>query len=168
MSDRMHNLIEQLNCDDPIGCRVARGILVKMGGPAIKPLIDALSSKKFWVRWEAAKALGQIGDSEASDALVKALEDREFDIRWLSAEALINIGSEVLIPLLEALINKPDSVWLREGAHHVLHDMDRGSLDNVLVPLMKSLEDANVDSIMPPLAAKALDAVRVSKRPEPR
>jgi len=32
------------------------------------------------VRWEAAKALGQIGDATAAPALVEALQDEEFDV----------------------------------------------------------------------------------------
>jgi HEAT repeat protein len=37
-----------------------------MGGKAVQPLINELSSKKHRVRWEAAKALGQIGDAAAA------------------------------------------------------------------------------------------------------
>jgi HEAT repeat protein len=69
----------------------------------INPIVLVLSNKKHWVRWEAAKALGQIGDKSATEALTKALEDNEFDVRWLAAEGLIIIGRDSIKLLLEAL-----------------------------------------------------------------
>ena len=48
------------------------------------------------MRWEAAKALGKIGDPKAALALVGALEDPRSGIRWLAAEGLMAIGREAL------------------------------------------------------------------------
>ena len=33
------------------------------------------------------------------------------------------MGFVGLIPLLETLRKKADSIWMREGSHHVLHDL---------------------------------------------
>ena len=127
----------------------------------VEPLVKELSSQKHWVRWEAAKALGQIGDGAAARALVKSLEDDEFDVRWLAAEALITIGRGSLEPLLAALADHGDkSLWLRHGAHHVLHDMNRGGLGGILRPVMASLEDAEPSAEVLQVAKKALDALR--------
>ena len=60
--------------------------------------------------------------------LLEALSDKEFDVRWLAAEGLIRIGRKVVVPLLETLVEHSDSFWLRDGIHHVLHDMNRGRL----------------------------------------
>ena len=92
MDEKIQTLVADLTCDDILKCQKARRELVSQGSAAVDALVEALSSKKAWVRWEAAKALGQIGDKAAVKALVAALEDREFDVRWLAAEALIRIG----------------------------------------------------------------------------
>jgi len=80
------------------------------------------------VRWEAAKALSQIANPASIQALLEALSDKTFEVRWMAAEGLIRIGRKAVIPLLEALVEHSDSYWLREGIHHVLHDMNRGRL----------------------------------------
>jgi HEAT repeat protein len=156
-AETIDSLIAYLECDDVILCQKARRKLVALGHKAVPSLVKAMTSKKFWVRWEAAKALGQIGDPTATAALIKALEDKEFDVRWLAAEGLINIGQKATVSLLEALINNPKSVWLREGAHHILHDMNRGDLDEVLRPVMNALEDVEPYVEVPVSARKALD-----------
>jgi HEAT repeat protein len=151
------SLMSDLVCDDVILCQKARRQLVVMGHKAVSSLVKALGNKKYWVRWEAAKALAQIGDPTATAALTKALEDKEFDVRWLAAEGLINIGQKAVAPLLEALINNANSIWLRQGAHHVLHDMNRGNLDELLRPVMSALEDFEPYVEVPVAARKALD-----------
>jgi HEAT repeat protein len=138
----------------------ARKSLVAIGGRAVKPLVKALASKKEWVRWEAAKALGQIGDPAAVQALIKALEDKMFDVRWLAAEGLISIGRVVLVPLLQVLMDHPDSLWLQEGVHHVLHDLNKGDLTEILRPVIFALEGFE-PSVEAPLAAEiALEALK--------
>jgi hypothetical protein len=50
-------------------------------------------------------------------------------------------------------------LWLREGIHHVLHDMNKGKLGNVLRPVLVALEGTE-PSLEVPLAAQAtLDAL---------
>ena len=147
------SLIADLASDDGVIRVKARRTLVSAGDKAVEPLIEALASPNQWVRWEAAKALGQIGNSAATNALVKALEDKMFDVRWLAAQALINIGREAVIPVLKALIERADSTWTREGAHHVLHDLARGELHEVLQPVLAALEDVD-SSVEVPFAAK--------------
>ncbi len=163
-SKRIDSLIANLVCDDVILCQKARRQLVAMGHKAVPFLVKELGNEKYWVRWEAAKALTQIGDPTATAALIKALEDKEFDVRWLAAEGLINIGRKAVVPLLEALVGNLKSIWLRQGAHHVLHDMDRGDLDEVLRPVMSALEDVEPYIEVPVAARKALDMLA----PEPR
>ncbi len=161
MGNDIDSLIADFTCDDVIECQTARRKLVTMGNAAVDRLVKELSNKKHWVRWEAAKALGQIGDKAAAKALVKALEDDEFDVRWLAAEALITIGRDSLEPLLAALADHGDrSLSLRQGAHHVLHDMDRGRLDGILQPVMAALEDIAPSAEVLQIAEKALDALR--------
>jgi hypothetical protein len=128
-----------------------------MGREALGPLIEALASRKSWVRWEAAKALGQIGDPAAAEALVKALTDRRFDVRWLAAEGLITLGRNGVTPLLNALIESADSLWLRQGAHQVFHDLSAWDLREILRPVLAALEDIEPSLAVPLAAKKALD-----------
>jgi HEAT repeat protein len=158
-SKKIGSLINDLVCDDVITCQKARRQLVAIGHRVVPSLVKALGSKKYWVRWEAAKALTQICDSTATAALIEALEDKEFDVRWLAAEGLINIGQNAVVPLLEALIENSKSTWLRQGAHHVLHDMNRGDLDEALRPVMSALEDVEPSVEVPVAARKALDTL---------
>jgi HEAT repeat protein len=163
-AENIDSLIADLVCDDVILCQKARRQLVVMGHKAVPFLVKELGSEKYWVRWEAAKALAQIGDPAATAALIKALEDKEFDVRWLAAEGLINIGQKAVALLLEALIDNPKSIWLRHGAHHVLHDMNRGDLDEVLRPVMSALEDVEPYVEVPMAARKALDTLVLKPR----
>jgi nucleotide-binding universal stress UspA family protein len=154
------SLVGDLASNDGMVRVKARHSLVAIGREAVRPLVEALRSKRHWVRWEAAKALAQIGNPTATQALVDALEDEEFDVRWLAAEGLIHIGAESIEPLLKALIERPDSLWLREGAHHVLHDMDRGDLDDILRPVLGALEDVEPLLEVPSAAEAALDMIK--------
>jgi HEAT repeat protein len=160
MENRIDSLVEDFTCDDVIKCQMARRELVKIGNQAVPHLIEALSDKRHWVRWEAAKALGQIGDKAAIEALIKALEDNEFDVRWLAAEALINIGKSSIKPLLEALADHGEkSLLLRQGAHHALHDIDRSGLKTILNPVMAAVGETSAAIMVPQIAKKALDSL---------
>jgi HEAT repeat protein len=154
------SLIADLASDDGVTRVKARHALVKVGDKAIKPLIKSLADPNQWVRWEAAKALSQIGNPAATHALVQALEDRMFDVRWLAAQGLITIGSEAVIPILKALIERADSSWMREGAHHVLHDLAQGKLKKVLRPVLAALEDVDASVEVPFAAKAALNALK--------
>jgi HEAT repeat protein len=156
-TETISSLIADLGSKDGLVRVKARRSLVAIGGQAVDPLVKALANKKQWVRWEAVKALGQIGDPRATDALIEALEDKTFDVRWLAAEGLIAIGHKALVPLLHALTEHSDSSWLREGAHHVLHDMDKGNLEEVLMPVLAAMEDVEPSLEVAPAAETALD-----------
>ena len=129
--------------------------MVAMGGSAVPYLVDALKFRKGWVRWEAAKALGQIPGPAATRALVDALGDKTFDVRWLAAEGLVPRGREGLRVLMQALVEKSDSAWFREGAHHVLFDLSQGYLGDKVKPVLEALEDVDA-SVEVPLKAKTL------------
>lgn len=155
----MDLLIAELTCNDVRKCRRARQALVAIGEKAVEPLIDALAHRKGWVRWEAAKALGQIRGQAATDALVHALDDRNFDVRWLAAEGLISRGREGMIPLLQALIARSDSAWLRDGAHHVFHDLSDECLKKHVRPVLAALEELDPAVEVPLAARTALEAL---------
>lgn len=161
-SQMIRTLIADLNNSNGIIRQKARIELVSIGEAAVDALIAIMKNKTGYAHWEAAKALSQIGSPKAAQALVKALEDDQFSVRWLAAEGLIAIGRDGLAPLLRALEYNSGSVRLREGAHHVLHDMVSGkswlesSLKAQLRPVLTALNDIEPALAVPRPAQKAL------------
>jgi HEAT repeat protein len=141
----------------------ARHTLVAMGKDAVQSLIEALKDKRYFMRWEAAKALGEIANADAAPALVEALEDEAFDVRWLAAVALIRINIRGLRPLFQALMERGDSTLLREGAHHVIHDLSKGELRKYLLPVLAALEDVEPSMEVPQAAYQALEKLEKEK-----
>ena len=137
-----------------------RMALVAIGAKAVDSLAGALKSKQEVCRWEAAKALSQIRDHDATGLLVKALEDESFGVRWLASEGLIAIGNPALVPLLSELVQRPDSVWMREGVHRILHGIQRKGTARALRPLLNALEDAEAELSVAFAAKAALDELR--------
>jgi HEAT repeat protein len=159
-------LISDLDCADVETCQKARLHLVSMGKPAVGPLIEALRSRRLWVRWEAAKALGQIADPTAAEALVQALRDKKFAVRWLAAEALIAIGLDGLKPLLGELIEDADDSWLCQGAHHILRTLAQKGLRKIVEPVLVALDGVEPSVEVPLAARKVLDALTRGEEPD--
>lgn len=158
----VEQLIEQLGDRNGLVRQQARIKLVRRGEKAVEPLIEALANRTGYTHWEAAKALSQIGSPKAAEALIEALEDDEFSVRWLAAEGLIALGQDSLKPLLEALLHNPDSTLLREGAHHVLHDLIhrlilKPPLREQVKPVLAALNDIEPSVEVPPVVERTLN-----------
>ena len=152
--------IDTLSASDVLVRDRARHALVRIGQPAVGPLIEALASAHENVRWEAAKALGEIGNPAAAPALIEALDDERFAVRWVAAEGLIALGRAGVGALLNALMAASwDNVWLREGAHHVLRSQLGASFGHHLAPVIAALEDLEPSVTVPTAAYHALEAL---------
>ncbi len=138
----------------------AREQLVIRGRAAAPAVAAALASSNAWGRWEAAKALTEIRDPDAAPAIVLALEDEDASVRWVAAEALSVLGRNALEPLLAGLISDHASAWTREGAHHVLHDIAKGDLRDLLAPVLAALESVVPSVSVMTAAYEALGALR--------
>ena len=158
--DNIPALVAALTHDDPVERHRAREALVAIGKPAVNFLLKLLSDLRSHVRWEAAKALGPIGDPAAAPALVNALEDDDTDVRWLAAAGLIALGCSGLQPLLAALIDRPDSLWLRDGAHHVFHDLIGKLPFGLARRMLAVLDQPDAELAIPEAAYEALHALR--------
>lgn len=157
-SPEIQKLVETLKSEDGLQRQAARYKLEDIGKPAVPYLIELMGDPNAHARWEAAKALDALRDPAAAPVFVKALEDEEPGVRWLAAEGLIGLERLAFKPLLEALVKDLDSVWLREGAHHVLHGLSKKhllkpSMENVF----KALESAEPAMTVPWAAEKALE-----------
>jgi HEAT repeat protein len=115
-------------------------------------------------RWEAAKALGEIGDPAATEALIRALDDEMFDVRWLAGESLIAIGRRAILPLVRHLVARSDSSWLTEGAQHVLHGFKTAHSDPALGPVIRALEGPEPAVELPIAAENAIRLLEAKPR----
>jgi HEAT repeat protein len=159
-ADSIGSLISDLASDSGQARTASRHSLVSIGPPAVPFLIEAAADPSKQVRWEAAMALSQIADPKAAPALVRALEDKEFSVRWLAAQGLLAMGQNGLEPLLRELVSQSHSVWLRMGAHYVVHQLSARDLKEALRPLLAALDGLEPALEVPVAARTALEALR--------
>jgi len=161
LGEEIENYIAELGSEDGLKRQSARHILVHYGSNAVPALASALSNNNEHIRWEAAKALGEIEHPDAAQALVKALEDDNISVRWAAMESLIRLKRAVIEPLMRALTRDFNSVWLREGAHHVLHQLkNQGLLDGPEIKVFNALEGPAPVVEVPWAAEAALETAR--------
>ena len=109
--------------------------LVKIGAPAVEPLINALKNENFHVRASAATTLGKIKDTRAVGPLIVALKDKHEHVRSSAADALGEIkDNRAIKPLIDALDN-PNIV--RMGASDSLVNIGSPAVE----PLIATLKD---------------------------
>ena len=159
----LESLMDMLASKDGMIRQKARKSLVALGKPAVPSLTRTLqNSKEVHVRWEAAKTLGAIGDVRSIPALVSALEDSDQDVVWLAAEALRKFKKIAWPYLMRALVkSKPDSVLLRQGAHHVLRKQKEDGFNDLLTILIKTLESNTASESTPFAASNILKRMKV-------
>jgi len=142
----------------------ARRQLVEIGKPAVARVTRALSDARKQVRWEAAKTLEQIADPEAAPQLALTLGDAETDVRWVAGEALVALRRQALVPVLDAVSTKPDSVWMFDGVHHVLRELAKDrEMRPILQPVLDALATPTIDErevLVPVEAQKAANTLR--------
>jgi HEAT repeat protein len=158
------HLIADLENSSTSRCLKARQSLVEIGEAAVPGLDKVLANGNRQTRWEAAKALAEIRSPASAPALVQALQDEDAGVRWAAMDALIGLDQAGLKPLLEALIRDFQSVWLREGAHHILHTLRRkGHLPKPFVNVYEALEGAEPEVEVPWTAEKAWEKMLQSR-----
>lgn len=160
-TSQLQELITDLRSKNGAVRAQARKSLVRLGRPAVEPLIGLLSDRDEHVRWEACKTLGAIADPGSAGPLVDALRDESFEIQWLAAEGLIALGQQAVVPLLLALQVHFKSVYLRQGAHHILYALERaGGLSSDLVAVLDALRFLEPKSSVALAARHALQSIR--------
>ena len=155
----MVNLLESE--DDKVRTRARKSLVVigKQAVPALSLVLE--NSKTYKARWEAAKALSEIGDLKSIPTLVKALEDPESDVAWLAAKALEKFRKAAWPELLRALVNHgSDSVLLQHGAHHILRKQKAEGYNDLLDKLRASLEAGAVPEGISPAAHAILERMK--------
>jgi HEAT repeat protein len=153
-------LLIDLGSNSEVARKRAHQELVFLQEAAVEPLIGALCTSTEYGRGQAAKALGEIGDSSAAPALAEALADEKFDVRSLATRAMVLLGGAGLTALLQALVDRPHSTLLRESAQNVLHDGAQEKWTRQLDPVIRVLEGSNPETELPIAATNALQAIR--------
>lgn len=140
----------------------ARKSLVTIGKQAVFPLSLVLENSKIYkARWEAAKALNEIGDLKSIPTLVKALEDPESDVAWLAAKTLEKFRKAAWPELLHALVKHgSESVLLQRGAHHILRKQKMDGFNDLLDILRTALETGSVPESISPAAYNILERMK--------
>jgi hypothetical protein len=153
----IQSLIKKLMSEDGVVRNNARLELVKIGESTIDFLAELVNNSNDRVRWEAIKAMGEIKSPSTIPFLVDALEDEVSSVRWLAAEGLIALKNEGIRAILDALIERKESYLLRQGAHHVLHDLNKKLQDNKIAELISLLEHPEEYVRIPMMAKQILD-----------
>jgi HEAT repeat protein len=158
----LQSIVNQLESEDDKVRTKARKSLVAIGKQAVLPLSLVLENSKIYkARWEAAKALGEIGELKSIPSLVKALEDPETDVAWLAAKALEKFRKAAWPELLRALVNHgSESVSLQHGAHHILRKQKVEGYNDLLDILRTALETGSVPETISPAAYNILQRMK--------
>ncbi len=115
--------------------------LVKIGKPAVEPLISSLKGMNWRIRVRAALALGEIRDLQAVEPLIATLNDKEHFMRASAVAALAKIDDPRTVePLITAL--KDEHPFVR-----VVASRELGKLKYLRAaePLLDALRDEDID-----------------------
>ena len=137
----------------------ARKKLVEIGSPAIDFLSEMETHPKAIARWEAVKTLSEIRDPISAPLLINALEDKSTGVRWLAAEGLAALGKNGMIAVLKALLDFPETLYLRQGAHHVLKRLQDYFDGEEYRIILKTLEHPDAAAKLPVIIRSYLDNI---------
>ena len=160
----LQQLIKALGSNNGLEREKARKTLVAKGKDSLDYLMELLSHPRHICRWEAVKTMEEIGDPDSIPMFIQALEDDKSDVRWIAAEGLIRLGFQSIEPLLKALIEKSDSVFILEGAHHVFFDLEeKGELPDgfPVNNLLSSLKNPEWVESVKPLVYEILNSLKL-------
>jgi len=136
---------------------------------AVAELRRRLRSDRAGSRWEAAEALGRLGDPRVVPDLVQALRDPHAFVRWAAAQTLGQIGGETAVPLLLPMLEDPDRLVrrsavdalgyldtpaVRQALRRALHDSDATVRRNAIEAVARLGDAGAVDALSPALDAR--------------
>lgn len=120
----INELINALTSTDEVYRRNAIHNLVRIGEPAVLPLINSLKDENFFVRSQVIIALGMIGDSLAVEPLINSLKDDNAKVRENTVIALGNFSNARIVEPLVNLL-KDENPQVRENTSRILHKIGK-------------------------------------------
>jgi HEAT repeat protein len=138
-------------------------LAVKIGKPAVRPLIYELKDHDSLVRSNAVKALGAIQDPRAVEPLIKVLNDKDPLIQRQAAQALGRINDPRAVqPLIVVLEDKSRKPHVRMSAAQALGLLgDPRAVESLIVALNDDHWDVRSH------AAEALGRIKDPQAVEP-
>ncbi len=128
--------------------------LIRIGVPAIDPLIAVLKSGDGYRRLYAAYVLGNIGHPSAVGPLIEVLAaERDGKLRHESIVALANIGPPAVRGIINAATNVESNYTMRSSTEEVLKRMGIRAIQ----PLIDVLLDGNPPELA--LAVKVINQI---------
>jgi bilin biosynthesis protein len=115
----VESLVRTLQDGDRKVGETAAWALVRIGKPAVEPLIRALRNQDGHVKWGVglvAWSLGKIGDVRAVEPLIEALRHTEGIVREEAAWALGEIRDDRASESLSQALNDKETAVQREAA----------------------------------------------------
>ncbi|EMI52897.1 HEAT repeat domain-containing protein [Rhodopirellula sallentina] len=157
------NWVADLASDDGVIREQARNRLVAKRGPdVVRALVGELVDPRKRVRWEAAKALTEIGDPVAALPLVHAMTDSDDEVAWLAAEGIASLGDVGLSAALSGIAKDCKSLEYCKVAHHCLKGFRKLDLhEEIIAPVMSALEGFEPKLSAPVAAYRALRELKV-------
>lgn len=127
-------------------CEFAKDALVKIGAPAIEPLIAALKDSHQYVRLAVIEVLGKIGDERTAEVLIAALSDEEASVRFAAVMALDSgdfpVVAQAVEPLIAFMTNESEKAFCRGFAARALGKIrDQRAVE----PLLAALKSDDLD-----------------------
>lgn len=148
LKDPFENTSVRVNCADILGKLKAK--------EAIPAIAEALNlNNKFRIRYTAAQALGNIGDSSALAALVNSLNDPDPTVRTHAVSAIREIGDKKGGPPLVSMLGDPDPS-IRLLSAEVLVDFKTKEASPAFIQILQQQWDLGEIRI---LAAKGLGEI---------
>ncbi|MBD3180770.1 hypothetical protein GF312_00660 [Candidatus Poribacteria bacterium] len=117
-----------------------RDVLVSIGEPSIKPLMEVMKGNNWRLRQSAQRTLIQLGPL-AVPALIEALDDPDVYTRSMSIDALSKIGDKRAIEPLKEKLNDPNKMLQIEAAA-ALDKMGESVPTNIIVD---GMDDPNLE-----------------------
>lgn len=134
-------LIDLLRDDDEQLQALAASALVKTGGIAVPPLIEALAGPSSGLRRRSIWVLAMIGDARAVDPLIDMLRQPDAKTRRYAADALGRIGARQAIqPLISAL--NDDDKRVRWDAARALDRFQNEAIEPLVQVLYRGTDHA--------------------------
>ena len=125
---------------------IATNNLIKVGEPAVASLITAFYNSSGETRAYFLKALGKIGDVNASKVFVNAVLDENYDVFWVATAILRDIPIPDAIPALVASLEHEERIRQARAASTLQHVGDERAVEALLNVAIDKNRDEHVRS----------------------
>ncbi len=119
--------------------REASRALHSLGKLARSTWQEALDHPDSHIRWHAARALGEMGDTSLALTIAEGLRDDDFVVRWATSDVLAKLGEEGIPATLTMLSRYPLNEQFRRAAYHALHGVTSTQAQKQLKPLLDAM-----------------------------